>query len=290
MVTAAAAFGVGTAIYLGTDSAECSWYNPLSWFGSGYNLDSIRDEIEDLITENEAGPLFVRLAWHSSGTFDKVSNTGGSNGATMRFPLESNDPANAGLQGARAMLEDIKARNPSLSYADLYTFAGVVAVEYMGSPKIEWKAGRSDAADESACPPNGRLPDAAQGAAHLRDIFYRMGFNDREIVALSGAHTLGRCHTDRSGFDGPWTRDPNGLDNDYFRLLFDETWTIRPKFTPTQYEDSSKELMMLPTDMAIIWDPAFKQYARQYADDGDLWLRDFAAAFGKLLELGVPRK
>ena len=43
-------------------------------------------------------------------------------------------------------------------------------------------------------------------AVHIRDIFYRMGFNDREIVALIGAHTLGRCHADRSGYVGPWTR------------------------------------------------------------------------------------
>ena len=43
-------------------------------------------------------------------------------------------------------------------------------------------------------PPNGLLPDASQGAAHLRDVFYRMGFDDRDIVALSGAHTVGRCH------------------------------------------------------------------------------------------------
>ncbi len=47
--------------------------------------------------------------------------------------------------------------------------------------------------DETKCPPDGRLPDAAKGPPHLRDIFYRMGFNDQEIVALSGAHALGRC-------------------------------------------------------------------------------------------------
>ena len=55
---------------------------------------------------------------------------------------------------------------------------------------------------ENAIPPNGRLPDAAQGQKHVRDVFYRMGFNDQEIVALLGAHTIGRCHADRSGFVG----------------------------------------------------------------------------------------
>ena len=81
-----------------------------------------------------------------------------------------------------------------------------VSVEYMGGAETPWKPGRTDAASGDMCPPNGRLPDASQGAQHLRDIFYRMGFNDQEIVALAGAHTLGRCHTDRSGYDGPWSR------------------------------------------------------------------------------------
>ena len=54
----------------------------------------------------------------------------------------------------------------------------------------------------------------------IRDIFYRMGFNDQEIVALAGAHALGRCHADRSGFDGPWTRSPTTFSNDYFKVRF----------------------------------------------------------------------
>ena len=62
----------------------------------------------------------------------------------------------------------------------------------MGGPKIDWRPGRCDYANDKNVPPNGRLPDALQGANHLRDVFYRMGFNDREIVVLSGAHCLGR--------------------------------------------------------------------------------------------------
>jgi cytochrome c peroxidase len=53
-------------------------------------------------------------------------------------------------------------------------------------------AGRSDAADARACPPVGRLPDASKTQDHIRDVFYRMGLNDQEIVALAGAHSLGR--------------------------------------------------------------------------------------------------
>ena len=59
-------------------------------------------------------------------------------------------------------------------------------------PEINWKPGRSDKIDHAACPEDGRLPDATQGSSHLRNIFNRMGFNDQEIVALSG-HSLPHC-------------------------------------------------------------------------------------------------
>jgi cytochrome c peroxidase len=95
-------------------------------------------------------------------------------------------------------------------------------------------------------PPNGRLPDAAQGASHIRDVFYRMGFNDRDIVALSGAHTLGRCHTDRSGYSGPWTNTPTRFSNQYFVLLTTVKWTKKKWDGPEQYADPDDELMMLP--------------------------------------------
>ena len=91
-------------------------------------------------------------------------------------------------------------------------------------PEIKWQPGRSDKVSGESCGPDGRLPDAAQGAKHLRHIFYRMGFNDQEIVALSGAHSLGRCHPDRSGFKGPWTNSPTTFSNLYFQELLDTKW------------------------------------------------------------------
>ena len=87
---------------------------------------------------------------------------------------------------ARDLLEDVKAKHPDLTYADIYTFAGAYSIEMMGGPNIPWKAGRTDAAEGEGVTPDGRLPDAGLGAEHLRDVFYRMGFDDREIVALSG--------------------------------------------------------------------------------------------------------
>lgn len=93
----------------------------------------------------------------------------------------------------------------------------------MGGPSIKWRPGRSDLTAESVTP-DGRLPDATKKQDHLRQIFGRMGFNDQEIVALSGAHALGRCHTDRSGFTGPWTFSPTTFSNSYFKLLLSEKW------------------------------------------------------------------
>jgi catalase (peroxidase I) len=152
--------------------------------------------------------------------------------------------------------------------------------------------GRSDkppTVKASEIPPNGRLPDAAQGQSHVRDVFYRMGFNDREIVALLGAHSLGRCHTDRSGFSGPWTYTPTRFSNQYFKLLLNTKWTEKSWEGPKQFADPDDEIMMLPADLAMIKDPEFKKYVELYAKDKDVFYKDFAQAFGKLLELGVKR-
>lgn len=77
------------------------------------------------------GPVFVRLAWHASGTYCKTNKDGGSNKATMRFEPESKHGANAGLHIARNKLEKVKAQFPWISYGDLWTLAGVVAVQEM---------------------------------------------------------------------------------------------------------------------------------------------------------------
>ncbi|KAJ3268797.1 cytochrome c peroxidase [Terramyces sp. JEL0728] len=266
------------------------------------NYDAVRKEIVAILNkpdwdDGSLGPVFVRLAWHASGTYDSKTKTGGSNGATMRFKPESSDGANAGLEHARAFLEPIKQKHSWISYADLWTLAGVVAIEAMNGPKVPWKGGRSDVPPKVAqtqaakvIPPNGRLPDAAQGAQHIRDVFYRMGFNDQDIVALSGAHSLGRCHTDRSGYSGPWTHTPNRFSNQFYRLLLNIDWREKKWDGPKQYVDPNDELMMLPSDMALIWDPKLKPYVELYAKDKEAFYKDFAAAFAKMLELGVTRQ
>jgi len=259
------------------------------------DYDRVRKSIADLLESNpnyddgSYGPVLVRLAWHTSGTYDKTTGTGGSNGSTMRFAPESGWGANAGLAIARDLLEPIKQKFPWISYADLWTLAGAVAIEEMGGPNVPWRPGRSDKEESNHVPlPDGRLPDGDKGAAHVRDIFYRMGFNDQEIVALVGAHCLGRCHPDRSGWDGPWTNAPTTFSNLYFVELTENKWTKKKGSNPLQYEDKSRQLMMLPADMALLWDKKFKKFVDLYAKDEDKFFADFAAAFSKLMELGVP--
>ncbi len=122
---------------------------------------------------------------------------------------------------------------PWITYSDLWILAGVCAIQEMQGPVIPWRPGRKDK-DVAACTPDGRLPDGSKDQSHLRAIFGRMGFNDQEIVALSGAHALGRCHVDRSGFDGPWTFSPTVVTNDYYNLLLDEKWHWRKWNGPKQ--------------------------------------------------------
>jgi len=285
--------GVAGALALFASSQEASADDKKpSSSSSAVDYGAVRRDIEALLEDahyddGSYGPVFIRLAWHAAGTFDKKDGSGGSNGATMRYLGESGYGANAGLATARERLEKVKSKHPGISYADLWTLAGCVAIESMGGPKIDWRAGRSDNAGPQSPVPDGRLPDASQGQRHIRDIFYRMGFNDQEIVALVGAHAVGRCHTDRSGYDGPWTNSPTVFSNDFYVQLLKRKWSERKWNGPKQYEDESKKLMMLPGDLALVQDPEFKKWVEKYAEDEELWHADFAKAFKKLIELGV---
>ncbi|TVY36172.1 Cytochrome c peroxidase, mitochondrial [Lachnellula subtilissima] len=253
-----------------------------------YNEIASRLEEDYHYDDGSYGPILVRLAWHASGTYDTETDTGGSNGATMRVCPESLHGANAGLDIARNFLEDVKTKFPWITYADLWILGGVAAIQEMEGPIIPFRPGRKDR-DSTFSPPDGRLPDASQGAQHLRNIFNRMGFNDQEIVALSGAHSLGRCHTDRLGFDGPWTYTPSSFSNQYYVMLTSDFWKVRNWDGPRQFQGSSSQtLMMLPTDLALVQDEMMKPWVEKYANDSDLFFHDFSNVLLKLFELGVP--
>lgn len=144
-------------------------------------------------------------------------------------------------------------------------------VQVMGGPKIPMKYGRKEASGPDMCHPEGNLPAGAapwpsggDAAGHLRAVFHRMGLTDQDIVALSGAHSVGRAHPGRSGlchkpetkYTAPgvcpvgtsatggasWTPEWTKFDNSYFALVKD------PK---------DEDLLALETDTVLFKDPEF---------------------------------
>lgn len=282
-------------------STKASTPQAAAWKGQ---LASAYEDVKRLIATTKANPILVRLGWHDSGTYSKDVQEpwpapGGAT-SSIRFQPELGHGANAGLQAAIDLLEPIHERFPLVSYADLYQMASAAAIELAGGPRIPLRYGRLDAADPSGCTPDGRLPSAGHPfgdgsktpADHLRNVFYRMGLDDRDIVALSGAHTIGRSRPERSGWgkestkytaDGPgfpggkpggqsWTVNWLTFDNSYFK-------EIKAK--------RDEDLLVLPTDAAIFEDAKFAPYAERYAESQEAFFSDYVESHLKLSELGA---
>ncbi|KAL1827026.1 hypothetical protein ACET3Z_005438 [Daucus carota] len=231
-------------------------------------VNKCKRKLRSLIADKNCAPLMLRLAWHSAGTYDHSTKTGGPFG-TMRLKGELAHGANNGLDIAVRLLEPIKEQFPILSYADFYQLAGVVAVEVTGGPDVPFHPGRKDLAEP---PVEGRLPNATLGNDHLRDVFVKhMGLSDKDIVTLSGGHTLGRAHKERSGFEGPWTSNPLIFDNSYFKELL---------------TGEKEGLLQLATDKSLLNDPVFRPLVEKYAADEDAFFTDYAESHMKLSELG----
>mmetsp|Transcript_14231 Transcript_14231/g.27314 ORF Transcript_14231/g.27314 Transcript_14231/m.27314 type:complete len:293 (+) Transcript_14231:172-1050(+) len=266
---------------------------------------------EDLVKKESCGPILVRLAWHDSGNYDAKEGTGGATGS-IRFDKEQAHGGNAGLKNALALMEPIKKLYPTVSYADLFQMGSAAAIAVAGGPVIPMKYGRVDAASDKEVPIEGRLPaggapfhkangadpasnaESQEPADHLRAVFYRMGLEDVDIVALSGAHTIGRAHKDRSGAcpmastkftkDGPgskkggmsWTPEWQKFDNSYFKILVESKASGK----------SDEELLQLSTDKALLEDPAFRPIAEKFANDQDEFFKAYSASHKKLSELG----
>ncbi|CAF2065453.1 unnamed protein product [Brassica oleracea] len=256
-------------------------------------LKSAKEDIKVLLRTKFCHPILVRLGWHDAGTYNKNieewPQRGGANGS-LRFEPELKHAANAGLVNALKLIEPVKEKYSNISYADLFQLASATAVEEAGGPEIPMKYGRVDVSAPEQCPEEGRLPDAGppSPADHLREVFYRMGLNDKEIVALSGAHTLGRSRPDRSGWGKPETKytkagpgEPGG-----------QSWTVKwLKFDNSYFKDikekRDEDLLVLPTDAALFEDTSFKNYAEKYAEDPAAFFKDYAEAHAKLSNLGA---
>jgi len=176
-----------------------------------------------------------------------------------------------------------------ISNADLWALAANVATKFMGGPEVPTRFGRKDAGshEESVESQAGRLPDGDKGIDHLREIFHPKGFTDQEIVALSGAHTVGRCHGDRSGFEGAWTENPLTFDNGYFKELLQKSYANEQSAAGCpQHRHADSKTIMLISDLALLTDPAFRTHVEKYAADQDAFFADYTSAMVKLQELG----
>ncbi|KAK4408545.1 L-ascorbate peroxidase 1, cytosolic [Sesamum angolense] len=243
-------------------------------------VDKCKKKLRGLIAEKNCAPIMLRLAWHSAGTFEQCSKTGGPFG-TMRFKAEQGHAANNGLDISLRLLQPIREQFPpllmltSISWLELSPLKLLEDLKFHSTQEgraiSEWVHDLKSQ-DKEEPPVEGRLPDATKGSDHLRDVFVKqMGLTDQDIVALSGGHTLGRCHKERSGFEGPWTANPLIFDNSYFKELL---------------SGEKEGLLQLPSDKALLSDPAFRPFVEKYAADEDAFFADYAEAHLKLSELG----
>ncbi|HWP37363.1 MAG TPA: catalase/peroxidase HPI [Gemmatimonadales bacterium] len=206
------------------------------------DLQAVKQDLRALMTDSQDwwpadfghyGPLLIRLAWHSAGTYRIGDGRGGAGAGQQRFAPLNSWPDNANLDKARRLLWPVKQKyGRKISWADLMILAGNVALESMGFKTFGFGGGRADVwepdesvnwgpegtwlADERysgdrelADPlaavqmgliyvnpegPNGN-PDPIAAARDIRETFRRMGMNDEETVALiAGGHTFGKAH------------------------------------------------------------------------------------------------
>lgn len=227
---------------------NCTHSNP---YGPDYDypkefesldLKEVKKDLAELMTKSEDwwpadfghyGPLFIRMAWHSAGSYRVFDGRGGARTGDMRFPPRIDWPDNISLDKAIRLLWPIKKKyGKKLSWADLIILAGNVALEVMGVKVLGFGGGREDIWEPDEAPdwgpeqemltgkerfeegelkrpfaatemgliyvnpegPEGN-PDPVASAKQIREAFYRMGMNDEETVALiAGGHAFGKCH------------------------------------------------------------------------------------------------
>ncbi|WP_405790264.1 catalase/peroxidase HPI [Streptomyces sp. NBC_01367] len=208
---------------------------------STLDLDALKQDVFDVMTASQDwwpadyghyGPLFIRMSWHSAGTYRIADGRGGGGAGAQRFAPLNSWPDNASLDKARRLLWPVKQKyGRKISWADLLVFAGNCAMESMGFKTFGFGFGREDiwepeeifwgpedtwlgderySGDRELSGPFGAVqmgliyvnpegpngnPNPVAAARDIRETFARMAMNDEETVALIvGGHTFGKCH------------------------------------------------------------------------------------------------
>ncbi|XP_071918059.1 putative L-ascorbate peroxidase 6 isoform X4 [Coffea arabica] len=224
----------------------------------------MREEIGKVLSKGKAAGV-LRLVFHDAGTFDIYDKTGGMNGSILH---ELDRPENKGLKKSVKILEKAKSQIDILypvSWADLIAVAGAEAVSVCGGPKIPVQLGRIDS---MLADPEQKLPEESLDAAGLKQCFQRTGFSTQELVALSGAHTLGS-----KGFGNPTI-----FDNSYFKILLEKPWLSSAGMSA---------MIGLPSDRALVEDDECTTWISKYANDQNLFFEDFKDAYIKLVNTGA---
>lgn len=219
---------------LGEDFDYAAAFNSL-------DLNAVKQDVDAVLTDSQGwwpadfgnyGPFFIRMSWHSAGTYRTLDGRGGGDGGQMRFDPLNSWPDNGNLDKARRLLWPVKQKyGAALSWADLMILAGNVALENMGfetygfaggrsddwepdlvywGPELEMLASDREDKDGSLQRPLGAThmgliyvnpegprgkPDPVGSAKNIRIAFGRMAMNDEETVALiAGGHTFGKMH------------------------------------------------------------------------------------------------
>ncbi|MBL6595106.1 MAG: catalase-peroxidase, partial [Flavobacteriales bacterium] len=225
---------------MGEDFNYLKEFESLDYFALKKDIENVMTDSKDWWPADYGnyGGLFIRMAWHSAGTYRTGDGRGGTRAGQQRFAPQNSWPDNANLDKARRLLWPIKQKyGQKISWADLMILAGNVALESMGFKTVGFAGGRTDVWEpqsnvywgaekkfldderynedrELEQPlaavqmgliyvnpegPNGE-PDPIKAAADIRETFGRMGMNDEETVALiAGGHTLGKTHGAASG-------------------------------------------------------------------------------------------
>ena len=251
--------------------------------------------------KNYQGALYVQLAYQCASIYRDTDHRGGCNGASIRYPPQSEWEVNTGLDMVLTTLGQIRDQlSGDISFADLIVLAGNVALEEAGNISLPFCPGRGDYINgESAIDLAPRSSYITDPILYVRDNTKVMGFTPREYLALAGRPRSPVYMTNR-GYSGSWTNNPSVLTHDYFSILLDNDWegdealgissqppNVLGEFAVVGAANRRREegIYVVGEDIAMKFDYVYRSIAMDYIYDEKLWKDDFVAAWTKLMNI-----